>query len=362
MSRKLLQVLNGNNTGKLAEYLKTLDRDPRIAWYPSSGEDFRDLLFLHKSYNEEDISGKVPEPPEFFIHTDYFPWSTSTFLDTPIIHDDQRTKITVTALEELPGLNLPLDKEIVAFDGSHATGKVLYLELLVESNRFGTFTARLIYAFVENEAFCAKVVLPNAGRFSHIVRVVYGSGFGGGYATGIWLNNVLPRVGCEVFITDDRQYIWSHGDVAAVVLYPELGPQNPESENEFDPDKVIYSTRNWHERTIVRWIATGLNSSSPLEKYEPPEALRGLRPRWVPTHRDFTRIEKVIWLIRDYWREHPEYRFFQLLEVLKQQILRIKTPDDRLADATVDLFYLEDDELLKILQKINAAPDKDASE
>lgn len=362
MSKRLLQALNGNNTGKLAEYLKTLDHDPRIAWYPSSGEDFRDLLFLHKSYNEENIGGKVPEPPEFFIHTDYFPWSNSTFLDTPIIHDDQRTKITVTALEELPGLNLPLDKEIVAFDASHATGKILYLELQVESNRFGTFPARLIYAFVENEAFCARVVLPNAGRFSHVVRVVYGSSFGGGYTNGIWLKKILPRIGCEVFITDDRHYSWSRGDKAAIIIYPELGPQSSELENEFDPDKVIYSTRNWHERTNVRWISTGLNSLSPLEKYEPPEALRGMRPQWVPTHRDFSRIEKVIWQVRDYWRETPDLRFFQLLEALKNKILLSKTPDDRLADATGDLFYLEDDELLKILQKINATQDKDESE
>ncbi len=362
MSRRLLQALNGKNTGKLAEYLKTLDRDPRIAWYPSSGEDFRDLLFLHKSYNDENISGKVPEPPEFFIHTDYFPWSTSTFLDTPIIHDDHRTKITVTALEELPGLNLPLDREIVTFDGSHATGKVLYLELLVESNRFGSFTARLIYAFVENEAFCARVVLPNAGRFSHVVRVVYGSGFGGGYANGIWLKNILPRVGCEVFITDDRHYSWSRGDKAAIILYPELGPQSSELENEFDPDKVIYSTRNWHERTNVRWVSTGLNSSSSLEKYEPPEALRGLRPQWVPTHRDFRRIEKVLWQVRDYWRGNPDLRFFQLLEVLKQQILRHKASGNNLYEPDGDLFYFEDDELLKTLQKINATPDKDESE
>ncbi len=363
MSRRLLQALNGNNTGKLAEYLKTLDRDPRIAWYPSSGEDFRDLLFLHKSYNDENISGKVPEPPEFFIHTDYFPWSTSTFLDTPIIHDDHRTKITVTALEELPGLNLPLDKEIVAFDGSHATGKVLYLELQVESNRFGSFTARLIYAFVENEAFCARVALPNAGRLSHVVRVVYGSGFGGGYATGIWLQNILPRVGCEVFVTDDRHYSWSRGDIEAVRLYPELGPENPENENEIDSGKIIYSTRNWHlrSRTSVCWVLTGLDSASPLERYEPDDIER-FRRRFPANRRRPERIDKVLACLEKYWRRNPDLRFFQLLEALKQQILRRKDSGNNLFEPADDLFYFEDDELLKILQKINVAPDIDISE
>ena len=87
-----------------------------------------------------------------------------------------------------------------------------------------------------------------------------------------------------------------------------------------------------------------------------------MRPQWVPTHRDFRRIEKVLWQVRDYWRGNPDLRFFQLLEVLKQQILRHKASGNNLYEPDGDLFYFEDDELLKTLQKINATPDKDESE
>ena len=55
-------------------------------------------------------------------------------------------------------------------------------------------------------------------------------------------------------------------------------------------------------------------------------------------------------------------RFFQLLEALKQQILRRKDSGNNLFEPADDLFYFEDDELLKILQKINVAPDIDISE
>ena len=46
MSIEFLQSLNGHNRGALRNWLDRLDHEPRIAWYPSAGEDFRDLMYL----------------------------------------------------------------------------------------------------------------------------------------------------------------------------------------------------------------------------------------------------------------------------------------------------------------------------
>ncbi len=49
------------------------------------------------------------------------------FLDNWTVHSDDRTRISVQAIEELPSCELPLDGEICDFPrGSHATGRVVF--------------------------------------------------------------------------------------------------------------------------------------------------------------------------------------------------------------------------------------------
>jgi hypothetical protein len=224
MSKELLTFLNGNKKGKFKSYLENLSDNPSIAWYPSAGSDFRALLYLNPKYSELNPASQEEKLfPEIFIFTDYYPWTTSTFLDSPIIHDDGRTQITVNTIEELPGLYLPVDKEIVDFpEGSIATGKVLFLEVLVKSNLLGDFKYPVIYAFVENEPFCSKVLLLHKSIISHIIHIRYGGGAcGGGKSSGIWVQNVLRQLNCKVFVTDGH-YSLQSGDMAAYKLYPNL--------------------------------------------------------------------------------------------------------------------------------------------
>lgn len=231
MSKELLYNLNGKNNGMFKNYLDNLIHEPRIAWYPSAGEDFRALLYLHPDLNKIlPATNHEPAPPEIFLFTDYFPWSSSNFLDSTIIFEDKRTKISVAGVEELLKLKLPLDSEIVDFPkGSKATGRVLFLNIKVQSDKLGEFAYPLVYAFVENESFCAKKIIPLKGKIFHIIHVRYGGGCGGGgHATGYWLSNVLIQLGCEIFITDGHNDKQS-GDEAAMRLYPELSDskQNP---------------------------------------------------------------------------------------------------------------------------------------
>lgn len=112
--KQFLYHLNGDKTGTFRKWLDGFKGEPRVAWYPSAGEDFRDLLYLTQKYSEINPASK-PEPPQpdIFLHTDYFPNSSSTFLDNRIIHSENRTTITVKSIEELPRCDLPLDSQIV---------------------------------------------------------------------------------------------------------------------------------------------------------------------------------------------------------------------------------------------------------
>lgn len=222
MSKQLLLDLNGNKRGDLYNWIKNHPEEPRIAWYPSAGEDLRDLLYLHPKFaelNQECV--KDPEPPNIFLHTDYFPWSTSQFLDHFSVHYDDMTSISVQSIEELPRCDLPLDQRIVHFpDGSNATGRAIFTVLSINSNKLGVFEQPLIYVFAENSAFCAQKILPNMGKISHVIKHRSGGGHSGGNASGEWLLNVLAKIECECFITDNHYF---HGAEETIYeLYPEL--------------------------------------------------------------------------------------------------------------------------------------------
>ena len=251
MSKALLNDLNGNTNGRFREYIDSFETDPRIAWYPSAGTDFRALMFLHPAINARfPASGEEPEYPDIFIYTDYGPHDNLHFPDGPVLYQDERTTITVTRREELPPVDLPLHRDIVKTpDNTVMKGRVLFLEVEVASENLGSFRRPLVYVIGENEAFCGEKVIPSGGVFSHIIQVRYGGGFGGGRCSGAWLLNALPVLGCEVFISDGHHDLQS-GDRAAVRLYPGLRG-NGESPD-FDVIRKV-NGKSWSRHGDVQW-------------------------------------------------------------------------------------------------------------
>ena len=224
MTRQLLSELNGNKTGQLKKFLDDFDGEPRIAWYPSAGEDFRALLYLHPNFfNLHPLSGQEPQAPDLFLFTDYYPWQNSTFLDNRTIYSDDRTHIYIESIEELPRLNLPLHDEIVHFPlGSTATDRAVFLKIRIESDKLGSISYPVLYAFAENESFYSKKLIPNRATITHIIHVRYGGGCGGGgNASGVWLLHVLGELNCELYITDGHHH-WQSGDNKAMELFESI--------------------------------------------------------------------------------------------------------------------------------------------
>lgn len=225
MSRALLEFLNGGNQGLFRSLLDTLGADPNIVWYPSAGTDFRPLLLLSSQYADiQSFPASEVITPDIFLFTDYYPWTTSTFLDTPLIYKDKHTEVQFTDAEMLPSLYLPLDPEILTFVNPKpiAYGRVVFLKVQIKSDSLGILECPVVYVFNENEAFCSKVLLPQNARISHIFYERYGNGFGGGKASGNWLLGVMKRLQTSQFI-----YQWMHdqmdiGDEAALMLYRNL--------------------------------------------------------------------------------------------------------------------------------------------
>ena len=217
MSKQLLSNLNGNNTGLLYQFLNDFVGEPRIAWYPSAGPDFRPLHFLHpndRKFYTATASKQEPPYPDLFLFTDYWAgWSNflKEFINAKIGAKTQENQLRyqtiggldVEDMEELPRLNLlPLHKEIVHCpEGDELTDRVFFLKL--RSKQRDSFFSYLLYAFAENEMFYCKKLVPCDSIISHIIHICYGGGRSGGSGFGIWLLNVLTQLKCELYITDE---------------------------------------------------------------------------------------------------------------------------------------------------------------
>lgn len=228
MSRQLLTDLNGNKTGQLKKFLDDFNGEPRIAWYPSAGEDFRALFYLNPKFSYlHPAVVQEPQPPDLFLFTDYYPWQNSSFLDKVTIYSDHKIQIIIESIEELPRLDLPLHDEIVHIpEGGPATDRAVFLIIRVESDRLGSITCPVLYAFAENEIFYCKKLIPNKAIITHLIHVRYGGGGGGGgHASGAWLLNVLGKLNCELFITDGHHH-WQSGDDKAMELCTSIKKEN----------------------------------------------------------------------------------------------------------------------------------------
>lgn len=217
MSMQLLNFLNGNNKGAFHSYLQnfTPKNTPILCWYPSAGTDFRSLLYLNSAYSKLHPASQAESAfPDLFIFTDYFPYSSSDFLDTKLIFEDEHTKIVVESIERLPNLHTTLDNGIVDFQEVEPhLNVVVFLKLKVTSHQLGEYSVPVIYTFVENESFCSTVLLEQNAIISHIIRIRYGGGCGGGgKCQGNWIYNVLPSLQSSIIITDN------FNDLAPVVL------------------------------------------------------------------------------------------------------------------------------------------------
>jgi hypothetical protein len=221
MSKKFLEELNGAKQGHFSKRLKSLGDEPRIAWYPSAGEDFRDILYVSEKFQEYEPNEEDVRAPDIYLHTDYYPWESSRFLDSPILCRDFGSTLKVEVIEELSSCDLPLHDEQVDFlKKSTVYGKVIYMEISVQSDRLGDYRVPLIYMFVENAAFCAEKLLPSQAKLSHLIRIRDGGGFGGGGKTRLdWLYDVANQLGVEVIVCDDENL---NNTETVRELYPQL--------------------------------------------------------------------------------------------------------------------------------------------
>lgn len=214
MSRTLLASLNQERRGSFYDWLDEHPGEPRIAWYPAAGIDFRPLLYLSKKYKERKhltlFPEGMPEAPDIFLFTDYATplQKGRSYMPSvlPISYEDEWTKVSLSGSERLGRLHCLFDPLILnevsgcmrdtVYSASPDFGHVYFLLLNIESDRLKNFQQPVIYVFAENATFFTRVLIPHKARISHLI---YKRGMGASFP---WLPFVLKRLRTEVVYGD----------------------------------------------------------------------------------------------------------------------------------------------------------------
>lgn len=259
MSQRLLQHILGDYYEQLNDHFDLSNRGP-MAWYPSAGEDFRDLLYTRREYLQQyhRQAATSYQNPGIFIHNDIghdpFGDSHERFLMTPYLHHDKNTKIKIEHIQRLPNVNVPLTQDMVDFkEPCQRYGHAYFMYLAVYSTKcdFYSFRVPLIYIFAENLALYRDVFRPNHVQFSHIIKVNHGTGFGGGTASGSWLMRILNETQCRYVYSDHILYD-EIGDKFALEQMPQI-QHNANELNEFKKVSTI-PTKYWtYKGDVTIW-------------------------------------------------------------------------------------------------------------
>jgi hypothetical protein len=189
----------------------------RICYYPSAGGDFRPLVYqqimgienlgllaadrqvMRQSLFEEIEPPTIRntyEAPDLWIMSDYRGDQLDAWLESGLIHQDERIEIRILSHTELQPrahhYKRSPDRRYVSRRRTPLTGRVFYLRLAVTNATIGTVEADVLYFCVENVHLISRFLLSERIPVSHVVWVRDGSALGGGYLRHDFVVHLLP--------------------------------------------------------------------------------------------------------------------------------------------------------------------------
>lgn len=168
--KSLLKAVYDQEERIINELQQQIGVSPNIAWYPSAGLDFRDLIEVNRTKIDPDI----------FVHTDYS--DTGVKLKCGLVFNDERTKVFINRITKLKfrqEVDYLVNPDYVVFpEDANPFPKIYLLDVKVETG-FGEIKKPVLYFFMENINFLDEILLKNKINLSHFIKVREGCGFGG---------------------------------------------------------------------------------------------------------------------------------------------------------------------------------------
>ncbi len=201
---RLLRGKNAEAQQRLDQLCTSIGEDPNLLWYPSAGDDYRDIMEFSPV---KAAQNGLRVLPDLFIHTDYKPDWLQTYrvihkeqflpvegqrnfsengdAQQGIAYHDSRTTVYIEAAHELVfrnprAVSYHVNPAFVDFpESANPEPEVYLLDVRVESARLGVFRKPVLYCFFENVNFLENVLLKHHLKISHLLKVREGCGFGG---------------------------------------------------------------------------------------------------------------------------------------------------------------------------------------
>lgn len=205
----IFKLLRGKNDAAELKLKELEEQTQSIAWYPSAGLDFRDILELSNSNYTE-------EKPDLFIHTDYNPdWNIEnsifeTFLVGAIRNNyDENYQANIENVYELElteDINYFVDGRYVDFSNyAPETPKVFLLNVTV--SHLETIVSKPVLYFVfENINFLEEVLLKHKISITYFIKVREGFGFGGNRKSISIVYAFLAKLEVKYLFVDDEEH------------------------------------------------------------------------------------------------------------------------------------------------------------
>jgi hypothetical protein len=182
--------------------------DEKILWYPSSGNDFRDVINFSSLVNRNIEANDLPN---LFIHNDYdsrsFDKITSSSVNNSTIFCDDNTTINI---EEKIVLRFNLqakgnytvrERYVDFYEYKLNIPHIYLLRLSINTTKFGNIKANLLYVSFENINLF-EFFMSNSIKIDFMVKVREGCGFGGNRMSVTQVYYLLSRIGLKYLIND----------------------------------------------------------------------------------------------------------------------------------------------------------------
>lgn len=205
---KLHDILKGTNDASnraLKQLFESFPKDYQLAWYPSAGNDYRDLMQLSP---EKAAQSGITEVPDIFLHCDYMPeWVK---LEPGIVFQDQRTTVRIvsrTAISFKLPVRYKVNPEYVDFAEKALPESLIYLlDVEIESDTLGVIRKPVIYFLFENINFLFEVLIRHSIHVSHIVKIREGCGFGGNRKSISLAYAFLSQLKTKYLVVDNEEH------------------------------------------------------------------------------------------------------------------------------------------------------------
>jgi len=182
-------------------------QEEKILWYPSAGNDFRDILEMTPSRLR--LHG-ISEAPNIICHTDYADSGMTIDVNKLILHQDTRTTVRLVKKCDVvlrPDIDFThyIDPEYVSFPCSLYDRPFIYfITLKITSKTLGEIYANVFYFKFENYNFLEQIILKNDITITHFVKVRGGCGFGGNRKCISVFYSLLGHVGVKYLLVDNE--------------------------------------------------------------------------------------------------------------------------------------------------------------